>query len=237
MNWVELKYHRVAGTNLSSGSIHVDLNDEKDRIVFDSFEFEAMLKLFAKTLCDNPQACAAIQRTDRPGMPNVSLDPRTVELLKNDFPAALRSFSYTMPSPSSAIKAKSRPVAPVSVGYSAVIDAFGDHVYCRMRVNGAVECPACGMWSPSRNHSFTCGKRCGLSFAGKSLPLIDPREPLFGGWFQVSVEELLKTPGFNGKFYLPLPWNEGGQWIRHEALQQKYNDWKILKETFDVQQQ
>ena len=184
-----------------------------------------MFTRFAREVRNHPAACAAIMRTDRPGLLPYVLDAETTRLLREDPVVVIQSMNYPAQPVGKPPPEDTTPleVSPIRTGHDTLAEAFGEKVYLRVR-GGAVECPGCGYWGVLQGTSFRCEKKCRLS--GEDYLFLFEVSKC---WASVDVEALLAS-GL-AKFYLPRSWNEGRSWVRREELCEKYAAYKAEKET------
>lgn len=248
---VALKYKRVDREHYTGELFFCSPGEGHPELFLDSFErvtFRWMMQRFSERLNIYSEAAASMQRTDRAGLPANTLDDQTTALLRQDPEAVVRAMTIVVHVPIST--KPPAPLPPVLVaGSGAIADSFGERVCCRRRVlvkgraasapaERQIECPCCGLWvntilderSVPQPNPTGVGKISAridyLAFccpSGTSLTAT----PIDERWASVSVEELLK---YNvPKFFLPRAWNEGRNWITHEALDLKYRLYKQEK--------
>lgn len=216
---VVLTYKRV-DVDLSTGWL---IHDETARTVeFEKLPFTQMMSRFAEMLCAYPEAGGVILRNDRPGLKPFVLDQTTVDLLRVDPAAAIRSMTYTPPAPGTEER-RAPPPSGLIVGHDTLADGFGDKLYCRVRIPGKkgssadIECPGCGRWQ--RGYTpFVCN-HCGLV---QYMRVVSPR------WAEVPVESLLRLP--HTRFFFPRGWNKGHNWVPREELIARFEAYKKEKE-------
>ena len=212
---VVLLYKHV-GKELSDGAITLTEGDRASFLLeFKDFSYIQMMKSFAQILQQVPDAEAAIQRIDRPGLQPVVLPPDEVELFRTDPAAAIRQRCF----PPQVIHIhREKTVTPaevpvLSAGYEVLAEAFGNRVYTRAK-DGEVECVACGEWSPVKDGAYTCHDDCRVT-----IPLEDYRPN--SGWACIATEALLASD--RDLFFLPRRWNKNGNWISRADLETLYN--------------
>ena len=217
---IVLEYRRVDG--LSNGELYLRKGEEHvEQSHFKGISFDAMLYSLARKLQEHREAEVFFLRSDRPGAVPYRLDHATIDLLRADPVAAVQAMTYPG-SPATLFRRaqeRVRPARPVLLhaGFDILADAFGTRVYCRM-LNGDLECPGCGYWSPFAGDVFRCKKRCRIEIAAL----------LEGRWASVLVADLLATS--ERQFYLPRHWNPG-PWITKEQLESLYQAFLKEKET------
>lgn len=227
MKELVLEYKRV-NVDRSTGRVVLkeDGVEQTPWLVFDSVDFPTMLRAYARLLKGNEEAVAIWQRTDRPGLLPYTLDPQVSALLVTDIEAAIASMSPDVQSPSyklQNIQAAREVPAGLRAGFDTLADAFGDKLYVRLRDNGELECPCCGMWGSShRDGTFICQKACANRHMSTPLEVA-----LSGRWAGFSAQQLLS--GGSSKFYFPRAWNDGASWISHEKLQTKLDEYNKEK--------
>lgn len=173
----------------------------------------------------------------RPQKIAVQLDGALSKMVREDPVAFMRLLDPTMGRPqkldiSMSVKkdhcAAIKP-NPLPAGYDTLAEAFGDDVYCRVKVGGPTECPLCGRWGrwikAGSRDCFACDD-CGVGFEGVGIPT-----PL-GGWFKVPIAQLFNCAEALGadRFFLPRAWNKDGPWISRADLQKKYDEFTKEKE-------
>lgn len=234
---VRLAYRRDTDATTSTGCIVSDENTlVTEEHAFEQLDFKKMLVELSRVLANWPEETevkVSIQRTDHQGLLPYVLDARTVVLLRTDPVAAVAALSLPMDSPSDIVKRvieNRTPLVtpPIRVGHAVMSDAFGEHVYFRVRRH-ELECPGCGFWGmyaiPALLNSeerageefktaFVCPKKCKERFIVSCLEV----------WGYVRVEDLLKSK--LNSFYLPRAWNTNKPWVSRATLQQLYNEYK-----------
>jgi hypothetical protein len=240
-----LEYKRVSsatGCAISTGRIMSKENGlVTEEASFSGLDFKQMIGQLAGVLLtwpDDHDIPITLQRTDREGLLPYELDKKTVELIRTDPVAAIQAMEFSNSSPSSTVRRVQRervmmPAPPITVGYEALLESFGDVVYFKVRAH-ELECPGCGYWGmfispgllkdPERagevvKTAFVCPKLCRTRF------IVTCQERL--GY--VDTEYLLKQTKLE-RFYFPRAWNEGRSWVSREALQQKYDAYLAEKE-------
>lgn len=106
---------------------------------------------------------------------------------------------------------------PIKAGYDSLADAFGDHIYLRVRATPSpvIECPLCGRWKAHLVKGlFLCGCMP-PEFGLHGEAALDPK------WFMIETRVLLYAD-FAERFYLPRAWNQSGAWVSYEDLKAKY---------------
>lgn len=198
---------------------------ELDGVAFAGWSYARMMTEAHNELCKRPQAGLFITRTERAGLLPVQLEPQLLDLLRTD-PArfiqanSLAPRTYDMRGDrTSKLAAGERYDIPKSVGLRACVDtladAFGEHVYLRVRRGLSVEHPATGRWvSVSALHEWL-GTDATELLASEA-----------GGWLKVPTPYLLQTPA--QRFFLPREWNTYGNWIARAALHDMYE--QFIKE-------
>lgn len=231
----ELSWKRVSNTTLSSGQIRVTKDDLLCECkLFEELKFEDMIELLSEVLQNYEKMPVFFRRLERPNLVPLQLEESTVELLRIDFMAAVEALTWeATPITKSAVPVVDKTVSPIERGITSIIDVFGDQLYCRHRNNGTVECPGCGLWSFLEDAKiFRCQKRCRLTISGKIIQVTkDVPSNSHDGWFQILTEDLLRTEGFGGRYYLPLPWNTNGPRINREDLLKQFENWNQIKES------
>lgn len=240
---VELRYNRVDKEHYAGELFLLAPKTAHPRAVLDSFEaatFSWMMRRFSERLNVYPEARASMQRTDRAGLPAHVLDDQMTALLRQDPEAAVKAMTVVVHVPPAAAQPVS-PLPPVLVvGSNALADSFGERVCCRRRPRPSdqIECPCCGLWvnTTLTQRSVPRPSPTGVGEINAHVPYLAfhcPRgtnlsaTPIDERWVSVSVEDLLKLTA--PKFFLPRAWNEGRNWITHEALDMKYKSYKQEK--------
>lgn len=234
MKTIVLAYRRVPG-DLSSGSVLLDTGTAPPQVLrpFEALDFKVMMREFAIELLAHPDAGAAIQRTDRPGLVRIPLAPDEIELFRRDPAEAIRQ--RTVP-PQRVVIGVDRAAGPdktavhvvkpdgtvLDAGYDSLAQCFGDVVYARARTKDGkpeVECHCCGSWCTiERGSSFTCWD------CNQQLPIADLA--LASGWAGVKVRELLAT--CREVFFLPRQWS-GKNWVPRAELEHRFNEYNKEK--------
>ena len=203
--------------------------------LFNDKSFTWMMARYAEALVDHPDAKAIMERTDREGLNPFVLDDATTQLLRTDPVAAIRAMNLEPRTvivrdeikPQDSVKLRLR------AGYDTLADAFGDELYLKVK-DGKIECPFCGRWRTAhltRVPSATLGEetiyafRCEDSFAFNLVAEVRGDK-----WAATDTEVLLRLYR-RDRYFLPRAWNTQGQWITHEALTQKYEQYVKEKES------
>lgn len=215
---IYLEYRRV-GLH-STGRFFTKQGEvQSDIKVFEKLAFDTMIYALARILGSYDVSKVHLLRTDREGCLPYTLDPGTIELIRVDPVAAVRALSHPGSPSTLALRAQQErtPTIPaIRVGYDVLADAFGTRVYARL-LNGDLECPGCGFWSPLEGDIFRCKKRCHIQ-----IPVEQE-----GAWASVRVGELLASPPES--FYLPRRWNTRA-WITRVELDRLYSAFITEKE-------
>ena len=235
MTTVTLRYKRV--DHQYDGYFQYVHGDRYD--VHEAFllEYSEMLKrlcnILEKYYPKTEEVSIILQRTDREGLTPVSLDPKTVDLLRNNPVAGIAALTYTYPqTPLGTVARKKaeatlRPPQSLRVGVETLAQAFGGSVYTRVR-DGKAECPCCGFWirdilqvpeGGAADITALCTERCKNSFELR----------VYGRWAAVSVAELLSIKSAD-RFYMPREWNNNQAWVSRADLQAKYDAFNAEKE-------
>jgi hypothetical protein len=209
---------------------------------FFSYTFAKMFRDVHLLLVEHRDAVVVLHRLERPGLPGYELDRETLELLRVDPVAAIKSMSPTMrlstlPSakrqPDQTIPA---PLNNLRIGSETLADAFGDRVLLRCRtstttVPGQVECPKCGRYKAEyfANTGDVSCSACRFFIPARDLG----KNPSETGWVSVSIRCLLAA--HLARYFLPRGWNETSPWISHEDLANKYEDYLLKKEQTEKQ--
>lgn len=225
---VTLAYRRVDGTELSTGAfILTHAGGVAYLENFESVAYVDMMKKLAKHLVANPDAGAAIQRIDRPGLVTLPLADDEVALFRTDPAEAIRQRMIPPQVVHIGVdKSRDAVVHPLEAGYETFAECFGDVVYAKVKTRSEgqqVECFCCGAWAPVQKindtrHGYTCVE-CGAWFA------FDDFQPE-AGWSGVRTRILLDVS--TSQYFLPRRWNNGKNWISRTDLMNKYDDY--LKE-------
>lgn len=183
---------------------------------FSDYTFARMMSALARNIRKCSDVDVVLARLEVKGS-EYKLDAGTVELLRTDPAAAIRSMMHedrTVIIRSS--KSNRPPPGLLRAGHDTVAAAFGDDTYVSINDLGRFECPGCGRWSPCTTHvSAACDNReCSLTLTGTSHG---------GRWFAVSTAQLVakKKP----RYYVPRAWNPSGGWISNEDLSKMLEDY------------
>lgn len=237
---IVLAYMRNPGDVTSRGHIS---RDGQELAAFEADDYQTMLTrlvrvLTAENVSTQTVVEVVLQRTDREGLLPYRLDDATVHLLRTDPVAAMAAMNAFSRSPSQAVRRVQETRTPqvpppVRAGHDTLADVFGDVLYFKVRQH-ELECPGCGYWgmytspglllNPERagaviKNVFVCPKKCRARFVVTCQK----------SWGYVSTEYLLENTALPA-FYFPREWNDGQQWISREALQMKFNEYKVEKE-------
>ncbi len=224
---VLLQYKRIDKEHVTGELL---LQGESE-LFLDSFEgvsFSWMMHRFSDRLRLYPEASAVMHRTDRDGLVPHVLDATTTALLRRDPAATVKAMTVVVSMPALQPAAKDALPPVLVVGPPVLADAFGDRLFIRRRTGGALpemECPGCGRWRTHTVDRSVAQQRlcCGPCDISLAIVLVDAR------WASVAVEELLELNA--PKFFFPRAWNEGRNWITHEALKNKYRLYQEEKRT------
>jgi hypothetical protein len=182
---------------------------------FSGKTFAQMMTLVHLRLVKLPEARLLMQRTERPGLMPVEVEPDKVELLRTDPVAYIKMhtvepMTVDLRGPRQGQHALARgehadipKSSGIRAGHDTIAEAFGAVVYARMR-NNNVESPNDGRW-------VTLQVLEGWLNASPT-EVITPEL----GWVGIRVADLLKTQ--NSRFYLPREWNPHRSWITKEQL-------------------
>jgi hypothetical protein len=227
MDDLVLQYRRVG--QYSTGFILRRTDKGESRIFsFENLDFAPMMSRFAELVGYLKKARPIIERTDRKNTPPLVmvLDEATVELLRVDPQAAIRSMTVDRHEPSPVVPSaalaptSAKPLLPIlQAGYDALADAFGEMVFIRVddRTRRG-ECPFCGRWGAITDDLLTC--------LWQSCHIVHVPTKLHNArWASVLVEDLLVLGGH--RFYLPRKWNNKA-WITYAELETKYK--QFIKE-------
>jgi hypothetical protein len=223
----------------------------KDKYKVSEFElvsFSQMMSRLAKRLRETDVADVYLHRfeTESP----LLLDPATVNLLRTDPAAAIRSMAP--PGRVVHVRDKATVADEVSIklraGHDTLADAFGDWVYCKRR-EGKVEDPFTGRWSElcrSELHRPLEQKYVTV-YQGDvdRLRTIDPEHtgrlefPWYeaddANWARAKTADLIAFGALAGAhdkrgLFLPRRWNKSGPWITYGELEQMYRTYCREKE-------
>lgn len=217
---VVLEYRRE-GTASTGRIFWVEGNlPEVSLQLFEKVPFSVMMTHLARAVQKDASCGVLLVRSDCTNLRPTRLDKETIDLLRSDPVAAIRSMTI----PARRIDIKRDPIAmessPIRVGYDALADSFGDRIYCRL-ANDRVECPACGRWADIEASVLVCKEpKCGLSI------LMKPQSPR---WITVETIDLLGSRF--SRFYLPRAWNPNSIWISKQELQDLFDHWTQEKVT------
>lgn len=179
-----------------------------------------------RTCC--PDATVVMRRSDRPGLEEIVLDNQLRDTIRDDPDRYLRA--TTEPDRVVVVRKRSpeQYVSPhIRAGYDTVAEAFGDHLYVRLRDDGRVECPMCGRWhAVIHEGSVVPMLRCTCNPTGIPVTVVS------GSWIEIATT-VLTTVEFLTRYYFPRSWNPEG-WITKDELKQRYNQY--LKETEHVRE-
>jgi hypothetical protein len=220
--------HLCYGLGNATGLYHGQLFMKKDGVCYACLHFQEnrfaqMMSILARAVRSVDECEVFIYHYEAPN--EIRLDDATVDLLRKDPAAAIRSMQF----PAQVVQVRDETVVPIGLrsGHDTLADAFGDQIYCRS-IRVAVECPGCGRWMGPYLKDTTqqdCYLLCG------SCDLVLKGEYINERWYAVAIEALLSL-GLH-KYYLPRLWNKAGPWISHGDLKQMYETY--LKEKKDAE--
>lgn len=224
-----LRYRRDDG-DTCTGTMAVrelPIGDETIIHRFQCYTFNRMFAKVANNLNEHRLERTVIQRTDRDGLLPVLLEKDTTQLLRTDPVEALRVLNWGSTTSNvvdlTAVRAKKEAQANRTplfrAGHDTLADSLGDTVYCRVRAEGGIECPFCGLTGHFEKPMFVCS-RCKRTATCAVVPS--------GEWALFSVDELLQKDVV--RLYLPRGWNPSRGWIGKEVLRVLYEDWLNEKE-------
>lgn len=206
-----------ADVTMTYRRVGTEYTGDIDGVPFEGKTFAAMMTIVHARLIEQPDSGLLVQRTERPGLMPVRVDPDKVELLRTD-PAKYIQMHTMAPVTidlSGGKKGKrglargEQTTIPKSsgirAGYDTIAEAFGEVVYARMR-NNNVESPDTGRWVP-------------LSVLENWLNAtpVEVVTPALG-WVGIRVSDLLRTK--SSRFYLPREWNPYRSWVTKEQLRE-----------------
>ena len=196
---------------------------------FKDFDFAQMMTVASRLLKAYEAPGLIIQRTDRPGMLPVQLEPKLFELLLTDPVAYIKANSIAprvldlrAEEKQSALAAGEKHVMPRSAGLrhgqDALASAFGERLYTRAKILGVghwrYEHPGTGRWADLVTIEHWLKSR-------ETRPVfVDEKR----GYLVIATELLLQTK--SERFYYPREWNTFGSWITKEQLREKLEQFR-----------
>lgn len=205
---------------------------------FTGYTFARMMSRLAKQIrrFNAGNVKVVLSRTEKAGS-NYELDKDTIQLLRDDPAAAIRSMTHPDRVVKVPVGGKNPPQKNVGVsmgsrlraGHDTLADAFGDEVYVLVDLaRDALECPVCGRlkgeFAEVSPHSTARMYGCTNCMNGFIVQLCGDN------WASIRTAELIQVKA--DRFYLPRQWNKGGPWITRIDLTRKYRAFE--KERADV---
>lgn len=180
---------------------------------FQDFPFARMMSHLARTIRGyQPGGSVVLVRSELKGS-DYPLDAATIELLRVDPPAAIRSMTHENISVVVRDKLPSSvPPGLLRAGHNTIADSLGDRIYISMDLEGRFECIGCGRWSRGAPDVMTCTMdHCSVQLRGQ----------LHGKtWYSVPTKDVLSLNLV--RYYIPRSWNPTRSWISHADLNKMY---------------
>lgn len=215
---IKLIYGRL-GQNYH-GSINVKHEGQNEFISemdFKDFSFARVMSHLARTIRGyEPGGRVTLVRSELKGS-DYPLDEATVELLRVDPAAAIRSMTHDRTTVVVRDKLPSAvPSGLLRAGHETIADALGDRIYVAMDQSGRFECVGCGRWREGAPDVMSCTiEHC----------LVKLRGHLHGKtWYSVPTRDVLSLN--LTRYYIPRGWNPSRGWITHADLNKMYRDFQ-----------
>lgn len=244
--------HELDGDeHLHDGYISVE---SKGRVIlkedFKGLHYHQLITRLSAKARARPDAELFMLRLEQKQPMALGLDKDTADLIRKDPVSYIRATS--LPAQRVVLRRNSKvgvsdevtiKPLPIRAGSDALAEAFGDHVYLRVRphpqVGLQVECPGCGRWvgfamrASTQQFLVKCDKGCSKPTSSATWVAIEELAPASKDenprWAKVSTELLLAHA--YERYYLPREWNTSGPWISHADLVKKYEHYIKEKET------
>lgn len=214
---IKLKYRRVG--ELYQGSLHTN----SSAVDFEGITFARMMSNLAAQIRMHDSVTVELSRAELPNS-EYRMDAETVELLRVDPAAAIRSMTHEDRTVHvKRVRSVTPPAGLLRAGHDTVAATFGDFVYAAVSATGRIECPGCGRWAQrSGDVKLQCPNAdCQLEVVG-----VHHGER----WYAVPTALLVEKG--SRRFYLPRAWNPSGGWISHKDLSKLFRD--FIKERDDA---
>lgn len=195
--------------------------------LFENVTYAQMIGYLHSVLVALPEdVTLTMQRTDTAGMPSITIDSASRDLVRTDPTRFIQSTSIAprvvdLRKGGRTSKLAERYEVPkgplITSGHAALAAAFGEVVYLSVR-HYNVENPITGRWAPVT--SLAVGHNLAIQET-----LLDETGK---GWVTVRTEDLLRLTTAAG-FYLPRAWNDNGPWISQELLATRFDNYNKEK--------